>query len=191
MDIIGKRFSPVEFAVYAKAIIPPAKWKGEFIVLHNTSEPTLAERPHGFLPEHMVNLADYYSGLGWSHGPHLFVDDNGIWVFSPLSAPGIHSPSWNAISYGVEQLGEFDTEAYETGRGLAVQKNAIAAMAVIGHFAGIDSHSMRLHKEDPNTTHRDCPGGNCASHKAAIMDAVHAYMVAHLLPPAHAQGGKL
>ena len=180
MIIVGRRFAPAAFADYAKSVIENASWKPSFVVLHNTSEPTLAERPDGFTPQHMQNLASYYSGLGWRSGPHLFVDDNGIWVFSPLDKPGVHSPSWNHVSYGVEQLGEYETEAYESGRGLAVQKNAIAAVAVLSRWASIDSHSMKLHKEDAMTTHQDCPGKNCALHKTDFMNAVHDYIVSNL-----------
>ena len=181
MNIVGKQLTPAEFAAYVEEIkLGSAGWKPAFIVRHNTGSPTLAQRPAGLTPQHLLNLADYYDGLGWHAGPHLFVDDVHISVFSSLLHPGVHSPSWNNVSFGVEQLGDFGVEDYNTGRGLAVQKNAVAAFAVLSHFAGIDSHSMRDHYEDPKTTHRDCPGKSCADGKAAFIDAVHDYIVAHL-----------
>ena len=85
------------------------------------------------------------------------------------------------MSFGVEQLGDFGPEDYNSGRGLVVQHNAVAAIAVLSHFAGIDSHSMRDHREDVNTTHRDCPGDTCHSGKAGFMDAVHNYITEHLI----------
>lgn len=178
MQIVGKSFTPAQFQVYC-AGIDFSNTFAEFCVRHNTSAPTLAQRPLGLTPQSILNLQSYYEGLGWHAGPHLFIDDQvaGIHVFSPLTAPGVHTPSWNTRSFGIEQLGEFGSEDYNHGRGLAVQKNAIAAFAILSHAAGIDSHSMRDHLEDPATTHRDCPGSTCHSGKAAFMDAVHDYIL--------------
>lgn len=182
MDIVGKSFSPEEFAEYVKGVrLGSAGWTPKFCVRHNTGAPTLAQRPNGLTHQHILNLKGYYEGLGWHAGPNLFVDDKQIWVFSSLLHPGVHSPSWNGVSFGIEQLGDFDSEDYNHGRGLAVQQNAIAAFAVLSHFTSIDSHTMRDHREDVKTTHRDCPGKICHDGKAKFMDDVHAYIVAHLL----------
>ena len=148
-----------------------SQWQPDFVVLHNTSAPTLSDRPAGFVRQHMVNLADYYSSLGWHAGPHWFVDDHGCWAFSPLSAPGVHSPSWNHLSWGVEQLGEFDSEAYSTGRGALVRDNAVFLLAALHHRIGADSATLRFHKQDPLTTHKDCPGGHCV--QADVIQRVH------------------
>lgn len=184
MNIVARNFSPTEFAEYVKGVrLGSAGWTPKFCVRHNTGAPSLAQRPNGLTHQHMLNLASYYSSppLSWHAGPHLFVDDKQIWVFSSLLHPGVHSPSWNDVSLGIEQLGDFDSEDYSHGRGLAVQQNAIAAFAVLSHFAGIDSHTMRDHREDVRTTHADCPGKSCHDGKAKFMDDVHAYIVAHLL----------
>lgn len=182
MNIVARSFTPVQFAAYVKELnLPACGWQGQFCVLHNTSVPSLAQRPNGFSHDNMLALADYYSGLNWSHGPHLFIDDHFIWAFSPLTAPGVHSPSWNKISYGIEQLGEYDTEPYGEGvRGSAVRANAVAAMAVICHSVGIDSGTMHLHKEDVATTHKNCPGKNCSSTKQDIIQRVHHYIELNL-----------
>lgn len=181
MNIIGKAYSPRTFAAYVKGLgLGSAGWTPTFCVRHNTGAPTLAQRPEGLTAQHIANLKGYYEGLGWHAGPHLFVDDRQIWVFSSLLHPGVHSPSWNSESFGIEQLGDFGPEDYNSGRGLAVQRNAIAAFAVLSHYAGIDSHSMRDHREDIHTTHRDCPGATCHSGKAAFMNAVHDYITANL-----------
>lgn len=183
MQIVAKSFSPAAFADYVKTLaLGSAGWKPEFVVRHNTGSPTLAMRPDGLTHQHILNLKSYYETLGWHAGPHAFVDDKQIWVFSSLLHPGVHTPSWNHVSFGVEQLGEFGSEDYAGGRGLAVQKNAVAAIAVLSHYAGLDSHSMRDHREDPETTHKDCPGSSCHDHKAAFMDAVHQYIAGVLLP---------
>ena len=61
--IVGKRFSPEEFENYV-AGITMGSWKPQFVTLHNTASPTLADRPNGFTPQHMENLRQYYSGMG-------------------------------------------------------------------------------------------------------------------------------
>jgi hypothetical protein len=84
------------------------------------------------------------------------VADDLIWAFTPLNTSGIHSPSWNNISWGVELVGDYDTEPF----GDAVRQNAVAALAGLHALAGLDPNSLHLHKEDPLTTHKQCPGNN-------------------------------
>jgi hypothetical protein len=95
----------------------------------------------------------------WKAGPHLFIDDRQIWVFTPLTVSGTHSPSWNKLALGVEMLGDFEREGFDSGRGLKVRENTVAALATLSAILGLDSHTLRLHREDPLTTHA-CPGKN-------------------------------
>jgi hypothetical protein len=76
-----------------------------------------------------------------------------------LTVSGTHSPSWNKSAFGLEMLGNYESEAFDSGRGLKVRKNAVAAMATLSAVLGIDPNTMRLHREDPETTHA-CPGKN-------------------------------
>jgi hypothetical protein len=157
--IVGQSFTPETFKEYVQGL-SWTDWQPEFIVLHNTGEPTLAQRPAGLTYQHILGLQAYYRDeQGWSAGPHLFVDDLQIWVFTPLTVPGIHSPSWNSVALGVEMLGDYDTEEFDRGRGLLVQQNAVAAVTILSAALGLDPDSMRLHREDPKTTHH-CPGDN-------------------------------
>jgi len=89
----------------------------------------------------------------------LFVDDKQIWAFTPLTVSGTHSPSWNKVALGIEMLGDYEKEAFDSGRGLNVRKNAVAAIATLSAILGLDPGTMRLHREDPLTTHA-CPGKN-------------------------------
>lgn len=184
MNIVAKFFPAdkiaTDFRAYAQSVIHPSPWKGSFCVRHNTSSPTLADRPDGFTHQHMLNLKSYYEGLGWHAGPHCFIDDKGVWVFSPLNAPGVHSPSWNSESYGVEMLGEYDVENFNSGRGLLVQNCAIAVFAVLSSAAGIDSHSLHDHREDPKTDHRDCPGESAHSRKPLFVQFIHDFIAKRL-----------
>jgi len=155
--IVGQSFTPATFANYCSTL-QWRDWRPSFIVLHNTAVPTLASLPHGFSQASMKGFQNYYQDtMSWSAGPHLFVDDNQIWVFTPLTVYGIHSPSWNTVSFGVEMLGDYATEDFSTGRGLAVQQNAASAIATLSSALRIAPNSMKLHKEDPLTTHV-CPG---------------------------------
>ena len=148
-------------------------WAPDFIVLHNTGAPTLAQRPHGLTRRHIENLADFYGRVQhWHAGPHWFVDQNGCWAFSPLSAPGVHSPSWNGRSWGVEMLGDYDREDFDAGPGARVAANAVFLLAALSERAGLDSHTLRLHREDPKTSHKDCPGRAVSA--AAVIARVHA-----------------
>lgn len=107
--------------------------------------------------QRMRNFESYYRDeQHWSAGPHLFVADDLIWVFSPLTTPGVHSPSWNAISWGIEMVGGYDQEAFSP----AVRENTIDALATLHVWLGIDPAGLRFHKEDPRTTHKNCPGKN-------------------------------
>lgn len=157
--IIGKNFSPKDFDSYCHSIQWVA-WRPSFIVLHNTAIPTLENRPAGLTLQHILGLEAFYrDDQKWNAGPHLFVDDNQIWVFTPLNVSGTHSPSWNQISLGVEMLGNYETESFDSDRGLSVRKNTVAAIATLSAILGLNPTTMRLHKEDPVTTH-DCPGKN-------------------------------
>ncbi|MBC7920536.1 MAG: N-acetylmuramoyl-L-alanine amidase [Ferruginibacter sp.] len=157
--IVGKNFSPEAFDSYCHTLQWNA-WRPSFMVLHNMGSPSLAQRPHGLTSQHMQNLVGFYRDeQKWKAGPHLFIDDSQIWVFTPLTVSGTHSPSWNKTALGIEMLGDYEREAFNTGRGLKVRKNTVAALATLCAILGIDSQTMRLHREDALTTHA-CPGKN-------------------------------
>ena len=175
--IVGLSFDATGFDIYAKATTWTA-WRPSFIVLHNTAVPNLAQRPKGFTRQHIQNLVSYYRDQqGWSAGPHLFVDDKQIWVFTPLTTTGRHSPSWNAVALGIEMLGNFNTDKFDTGRGALVRQNAICAMASLCGALGLNPDTIKLHKQDPATTHKDCPGS--AVSRSKIIADVQAAMLDH------------
>jgi N-acetylmuramoyl-L-alanine amidase CwlA len=159
-EIIGRSFSVSEFQTYCSSLSWNT-WRPSFIVLHNTANPTLAERPNGITTRHIQSLVTYYRDeMNWSAGPHLFIDDLQIWVFTPLTTSGIHSPSWNAVSLGIEMLGEYNTEVFNSGRGLQVKNNTIKAISILNQTLGLNPSSLKFHKEDSGTNHKGCPGKN-------------------------------
>ncbi len=132
-------------------------WRPQFVVLHNTFIPKLAEWHSVAGLQRMKGLEHFYRDIqGWSAGPHLFVADDLIWAFTPLNTPGVHSPSWNAISWGVELVGDYAVEQLIP----TLKENAISALAALHSSIGLDPNGLRLHKEDPKTTHKGCPGAN-------------------------------
>lgn len=153
--IVGKGFSPEDFATYA-AKLKFAAWRPQFIVLHNTASPKLSEWHSATGEQRMENLEDFYKNTQqWSAGPHLFVADDRIWIFTPLTVAGVHSPSWNSLSWGVEMVGDYNVEPL----GGDVRDNVVSALVTLHGLVGLDPSTVRLHKEDPRTTH-DCPGKN-------------------------------
>jgi hypothetical protein len=163
--IVGKSFSSAEFTDYLDSITFDT-WRPQFVVLHNTAIPKLSDWHKVTGEQRMSGLEHYYRDIQhWSAGPHLFIADDSIWVFTPLNTPGVHSPSWNAISWGVEMVGDYSTEQL----GTAVHDNTISALAALHASLGIDPNTIKLHKEDPRTTH-NCPGKNVI--KADIIQAI-------------------
>lgn len=182
--IVGQSFTADGFDDYCHTLHWTA-WRPTFITLHNTASPSLKDRPLGLTKQHILNLEKFYRDQqGWKAGPHLFVDDRQIWVFTPLIVSGTHSPCFNKVALGVEMLGDYNKEAFDSGRGLAVQQNAVAAIATLSAVLGFDPGTMRLHKEDTCTTH-DCPGKNVNKGKfiQAVRDLMqHRHGEGHLEP---------
>lgn len=164
-------------------------WRPSFVVVHNTSEPDLKtyadwrahpEKHGDWTPTTwMGNLASYYKNLGWSGGPHVFVAPDGIYLFTPLTMPGTHSPAWNARTWGVETIGEFESEPFAGSPSAA---NLVAVLAILHSAIGLDPAAYRFgqsgihfHKEDPVTTHKECPGKNMvkADLVQAVVSAIH------------------
>lgn len=171
--VVGKPFNPEEFDTYLHGL-KWQKWRPSFIVLHNTAIPSLVQRPEGLTAQHIANLEAFYRDQQkWSAGPHLFIDDKQIWIFTPLTVSGTHSPSWNKLALGIEMLGDYSKEAFNSGRGLAVRNNTVAAIASLSAVLGIDPETLRLHKEDKATTH-NCPGKNVI--KTEVIKEVKALM---------------
>ncbi len=183
--IVGRSFTPDQFASYVAGLKFSA-WRPRFVVVHNTSAPDTktwqgwqARKPPITDEKWMQNLEGYYRDeQKWSSGPHLFVTPGAINVFSPLTGPGTHSPSWNAISWGIETVGEFERDPF-TG---PVRDNLISALAILHAAAGLQPRPYELgvrglhfHKEDVRTTHKSCPGRNMV--KADLVAAVEAKII--------------
>ncbi len=171
--IVGQGFSAQDFNAYL-ATLTFTGWRPQFVVLHNTFIPKLSQWHQVSGQRRMQGLQSYYRDqMHWSAGPHLFIANDLIWVFTPLTTSGIHSPSWNAISWGVEMVGDYSSEPF----GPAVRNNAVSALASLHQLVGLDPNTLHFHKEDPNTTHKECPGKNVV--KADMIQAIVDQMAAN------------
>jgi hypothetical protein len=182
--IVGRKFSADEFDAYLRGLSFSA-WRPKFITVHNTSAPTRAQyaawqkrNPPVTMERWLQNLVGYYRDQQhWSAGPHWFVADDGIGVFTPPTHPGVHTPSWNSIAIGVETVGEYEAEPFDG----AVRDNLVASLASIHLVLGLDPaayvlgvRGLHFHKEDRRTTHQSCPGRHMV--KADLVRAVVAKM---------------
>lgn len=166
--IVGRGFTAAEFEDYVRTLTFGA-WRPQFTVVHNTGDPRFDEWHSVPGARRMRGLESYYrDDMKWSGGPHLFVADDLIWAFTPLTVPGVHSPSWNSISWGVEIVGDYDHEELRPD----VWQNVVSALSTLHMAAGLNPDSLRLHKEDPRTTHSYCPGVRIV--KQTLIDAIHA-----------------
>lgn len=163
--IVGRGFTAEQLEDYVSSL-PFGAWRPQFVVLHNTQVPRLDEWHRVAGERRMKGLERYYRDeLKWSGGPHLFIADDLIWAFTPLTSSGVHSPSWNAISWGVEVVGDYDEERLPR----AVRANVVSTLATLHAAAGLDPETLRLHRQDPRTTHKYCPGKNLARERDAIV----------------------
>lgn len=177
-----KHFTRDTFALYVEGL-HWTRWRPSLIVLHNTAAPTWAQwhetaekdRLAGRVPgtTRIANLEKYFRDQQhWSGCPHLFIPDDFIWEMNPLTAPGVHSPSWNNTAIGIEMVADFDREDDETGPGLKVRNNTIYATALLCSTLGLDPRKqVKLHKEDPKTTHA-CPGIKFARDRHAVIEEI-------------------
>jgi hypothetical protein len=172
-------FTPAEFKTYVAKLAWTA-WRPRFLVLHNTAEPnlrqwTLGNNGKDCERKRIVNLNHYYRNeQGWHSGPHLFISPSLIWVACDLTADGVHASCYNRESLGVEMVGDYGVEAFDSGDGARVRDNAVAALAILYRALAISPDTLHFHKECIRD-HHDCPGKHVD--KADIVARVTAYHI--------------
>jgi hypothetical protein len=157
-------YTPAEFQHYCETELPKRMkaWRPRGCVLHNTFNPNLKQVEHYIasgkwrFDQLIENWWTRYRQLGWYSGPHLFVMPDRIWVATPLWIRGTHSPSYNATFWGVELVGDYDTEQLPE----PLRSNAVHAMACLYAMLGHEPtpENFKFHGEDPRTLHKNCPG---------------------------------
>lgn len=184
---LGQGLTADQFTAYVDAYdfgsIPP-----DYVVLHHTANPcTLhAEYPggsawdanEGGLSDEQIKgrrlgkltaIKEYYRtnpSYLWDRGPHLFIDDRWIWLFTPMSHVGIHAAEGNSYtqggrlhySIGIEVVGYYEQVQWPD----AVQRLVGHAVAVLKRRLG--TFELRYQKFGGGiSSHRDynkpqCPG---------------------------------
>lgn len=172
---VARSFSPTEFADYVDTLkLDP--WIPIGVTVHHTASPSLAQRPNDFTPQHIQNLISFYRDqLKWSACPHLFVDRKRIWVLTPLTTPGIHAVSFNHSHWGLEMLGDYDTETPHPD----VLQNTFIACAILLRKIGKTETAVNFHRDDPKTT-KTCPGKKIS--KALVQGGVARALSEHRFP---------
>lgn len=147
MEIVNRRITLAEFREMLVAFdfgpILPDK-----LVIHHTWKPTKAD----WAGQRSINgLKAYYEGKGWPAGPHLFVAEDGIWLFSPMNKDGIHAGTLNFHSIGIEVVGDYDNEVW-SGQ---TKTNALGVIKALMERLSIPQSQVFFHRDvSPKT----CPG---------------------------------
>jgi len=149
---IGQALLVSDFVTYLQnynfGSIPP-----DTIVLHHTAVPTLAQwtaneaglsepRIRAKRLAKLAGLRDFYAAKGWSAGPHLFVCDRYIYLFTPMNQVGIHAKWGNSFramgrlhySIGIEIIGDYSNQVWPTAVARNVHGAVIALQARLGTF---------------------------------------------------------
>lgn len=137
---VGLALTPGEFTEYCRTYhfgsVPP-----DFVVLHHTGIPAASYAPAGnpvkfwdagerglsagqIMAKRLGQLGgikNYYANtLGWSAGPHLFVDERLIYLMTPMYDEGVHAKWGNSFkrggrlhySVGIEVIGNYSRVAW-------------------------------------------------------------------------------
>jgi hypothetical protein len=184
IPLVGKCFDDADDLEQYLNGLTFGAWRPRFVTLHHTGAPNRAQwdkyqtrKPPITDAQWMKNLARYYGvDMGWSAGPHFFVTPAHFCVLSPPNARGVHAVSFNANSWGVEVVGDFDTEQF-TGE---IRKRTVECLAVLHLAAGLQPgvyvrgvSGLHFHRDDPKTA-KTCPGKNVD--KAPLIWEVHEEM---------------
>lgn len=164
IPMVGKCFpTAAQFSDYLHTIKFGA-WRPRFITLHHTGSPTLKNWKdwQGRVSDEqwMRNLASYYgNNLGWSSGPQFFFTPKNYCVLSLPDRRGVHAAAFNATSWGVEAVGNFDIEPFDG----VMKQRVVEGLACLHVAMGFtpdfvkNQRGLHFHRDDP-TTSKTCPG---------------------------------
>jgi hypothetical protein len=180
---IGQALTGQEFIAYVASYdfgsVPPS-----FVVIHNTYKPDASWAPIGtsqatWWDRNEVGLSSeeikakrkpqldsimrYYRDVkDWPTGPHLFIDEKWIWLFTPMYDVGTHAASGNSYrdsagklhySIGIETVGYFERRGWP----LSMQK--LLQIAV---------QSLQSELKDFEIVYKSAPVNQPAAHDHSI-----------------------
>jgi len=158
MQIDGRVMSAAEFVRYVEALDVRAPLPTR-VFLHHTWRPT-RETWRGYST--ILAMKAYYEKQlwvdsqgrvheGWTAGPHLFVADDGIWLFSDLRYDGVGVYGHNYRTRHLEMVGNYD-EVLPDGPTL---DNTVAALGILHERLGLDIQKLNFHRDFST---KSCPG---------------------------------
>lgn len=176
MDIVNSNLDKVGFkhylADYHFGAVPPKK-----IVLHHTWKPT----QNTWSGQASIDgLKRYYEGRGWSAAPHIFIGEDGIWLFTAMNRVGIHAGNGNATywdkilkrdvkgfigvlgngnwryilkkcSIGIEMVGNYDLRR-PSGK---TWDNTLFVLNLLKSTLGLEYSDIKFHNDYSS---KSCPG---------------------------------
>jgi len=185
--LLCKSYTVEQFVTYVKdeLSLKMGTWRPTGLVLHNTGKMVFPGfDAHGVQitpAQRITNMSVDWVARHFNGGPHFLVSPayhdvarnvdmpamiHTVW---PGWLPGTHSPSWNSTFWGMEMVGDFDLQPFPDDMKNVAVKSIRALYDMLGHVAS-DS-TFHLHKEDPRTTHKHCPGVN-AGNKQSWLDNI-------------------
>ena len=171
MKIDGRKMNQDQFRNFVETFnfgsIPPTS-----LVIHHTWRPTQKEWRGQASIE---GLKSYYENVKkWPAGPHLFIAEDGIWLFTPMNEVGVHAGKanatwekfgktytgylgWNEAKYlktysiGIEVVGDYDVEQW-SGK---TKSNALAAIRILMDRLNVPTEEIYFHRD---FSKKSCPG---------------------------------
>lgn len=180
IPFVGKCFSDSKSFLAYLDDIKFGAWRPKFVTMHHTGAPNLKQwqswqtRSVPVSDERwMSNLASYYGNeMHWSAGPHFFFTPKNFCVLTPPTTRGVHAVSFNAMSWGVECVGDFDTEPFTND----LKDQYALGLACLHLATGLElepyvfqKQGLHFHRDDPKTK-KTCPGKHVS--KAVMIDAI-------------------
>lgn len=170
MKILCKKLTKKQFEKYLeeKKISDPLPNK---IVLHHTWKPTI-ETWKGKTTIQALKIN--YEKKGWSAGPHIFVAEDGIWLFTDMNKVGTHAGTGNATwekegidihgyyvagahlknySIGVEVVGNYDEKVWEG----EVLQNTCHCLTQLQKKLNLEIKDIKFHRD---YSPKSCPGNS-------------------------------
>ncbi len=158
MEIIGECLTNDEFVRYVEELDIPDPLPTR-IFLHHTWKPT-PETWRG-LSTIMAMKAYYERQLwrdsqgrlreGWTAGPHLFVAQDGIWLFSDLRYDGVGVYGHNYRTHHLEMVGDYDVSKPTD----PILESTIVALGALHERLGLDVRNLNFHRDFSS---KSCPG---------------------------------
>lgn len=156
MQILGQKLNQDEFRNYV-ATYDFGRIKPDSLVIHHTWSPKKKDWKG---ESTLMGIKNYYEGLGWNAGPHLFIAEDGIWLFTPMNEVGIHAGKGNShskfgmlqgYSIGIEVVGDYDVERW-TGK---TYSNALATIRILMDKLNLTTEQIFFHRDFSS---KSCPG---------------------------------